>query len=69
MSKEIALIGYGRFGRLAAAHLRKDFQVCVVEPRKSVQLARGMRRVSLEEAASKPVPSFESGRSLSMSAR
>ena len=55
MSKEIALIGYGRFGRLAARYLSRDFRVRIADSRKGERVDRGAQRVSLEEAASKPI--------------
>jgi prephenate dehydrogenase len=51
---EIGIIGYGRFGQFAAEHLRKDFQV-VVYDRKRIRCPKGIRRGSLEEAASRPL--------------
>jgi len=50
---EIGIIGYGRFGRFAAERLRKDFQI-VVYDRKRIRCPKGIRRGSLEEAASRP---------------
>jgi prephenate dehydrogenase len=51
---EIGIIGYGRFGQFAGEHLRKDFQV-VVYDRKRIRCPKGIRRGSLEEAASRPL--------------
>ena len=51
----IALIGYGRFGRFAATHLCKDFRVSIADTRKGERVDRGAHRVSLDEAASKPI--------------
>lgn len=50
---EIAVIGYGRFGRLASLHLKKSFMVCVADRRKIFRVAPGIDRVSIEVAASK----------------
>jgi prephenate dehydrogenase len=53
----VGLIGYGRFGRLAAAYLRKRAEVLVYERRVSARPARSgrVRAVSLHMAASQPV--------------
>jgi prephenate dehydrogenase len=49
----IGLIGYGRFGRLAARHLGRDFAVGVYEPALSPgeRLPSGVTAVSFEAAA------------------
>jgi prephenate dehydrogenase len=49
---EIAIIGYGRFGKLAAHYLKKDFNVFVFE-KKNTHIASGIKKVSLREAAQK----------------
>ncbi len=53
MKKEIAIIGYGRFGRLAAHYLKHDFRISISDKRRSVRTERGVMRVSLSEAARK----------------
>lgn len=53
MKKELSIIGYGRFGRLAAHYLKHDFRVVVSDSRKHVRTERGVKSVSLEEAAGK----------------
>src|ERR1041385_2074411 len=51
MKPELAVIGYGRFGRFAAHHLKKYFRVYVADTRKGIRIERGIVRVTLEEAA------------------
>ncbi|TLY27721.1 MAG: hypothetical protein E6K56_11120, partial [Ignavibacteria bacterium] len=53
MKKELAIIGYGRFGRLASRHLKKDFRVLVHDPELRIRTESGVSRVSIEEAARK----------------
>ena len=53
MKKELAIIGYGRFGRLASRYLKKDFRVSIHDPELRIRTERGVARVSLEEAARK----------------
>ncbi len=53
MSLELGVIGYGRFGRLAATILRRDFEVSVYD-RKTLPLEEGIRLVPLAKAARKP---------------
>jgi prephenate dehydrogenase len=53
MKKEIAIVGYGRFGRLAAHYLKKDFHVSVSDRRMGIHTERGVRRIPLSEAARK----------------
>jgi len=57
MRPAVGLIGYGRFGRLAAHHIQEEADVLVYEPRKSARPARTgrVRRASLRKAASQPV--------------
>jgi prephenate dehydrogenase len=52
---ELSIIGYGRFGRLAAHYLKRRFEVCVYSHHKIQRLEKGIRSVDLEHAASKPV--------------
>ena len=54
---KIGLIGYGRFGRLAAGYLSKEAEVCVYDVRSLARehLPRNLSRVTLEEAAGCPV--------------
>ncbi len=54
MKKEIAVIGYGRFGRLAAHILKKEFRVSVSDTKINFKPEAGIRKISLREAASKP---------------
>lgn len=53
--KEVAIIGYGRFGQFAAEHLKRDFRVFVVESRRTFRLARNLKSATIEEAALKEV--------------
>jgi len=54
VKKELAIIGYGRFGRLAADLLKKEFRVFVTDIRRNFKPEAGIRKTSLSEAASKP---------------
>ncbi|HUL42895.1 MAG TPA: prephenate dehydrogenase/arogenate dehydrogenase family protein [Bacteroidota bacterium] len=51
MKQLLALIGYGRFGRLAAHYLKDSFRVWVCDPRRSIRLESGLRRCTLLEAS------------------
>lgn len=53
--REVAIIGYGRFGRLAAHYLKKYVRVFVYDKKKIKNLERGISQVSLKEAAQKAV--------------
>jgi prephenate dehydrogenase len=53
MKKEIAIIGYGRFGRCAAHHLKKRFRVFVADTRPLNNVEQGVHKVSIETAATK----------------
>jgi len=55
MNKEVGLIGYGRFGGFAAEHLCKDFRMFAADARNDKRVGRSIHRVSLTEAASKPI--------------
>ena len=55
MKKEIALIGYGRFGRFISYHLRKRFRVSVVESSPSIRFEKGIRRISIDEVESQRI--------------
>jgi prephenate dehydrogenase len=55
MKPGIGLIGYGRFGRLAARYCAREAVVHVYDPRVRVRTARGIRRATLAAAASQPV--------------
>ena len=55
MKKEIAIIGYGRFGRCAAHHLKNKYSVFVSDVSPISNVERGVRAVPLTEAASKTV--------------
>ena len=50
---EIAIIGYGRFGRFAAGHLKKHFRVYVADRKDRLRTESGITKISIEEAASK----------------
>lgn len=52
--KTVAIIGYGRFGRLAARYLQADFRVLVCDTSRRLRTARGVKRVALEAAARTP---------------
>lgn len=49
---DLAIIGYGRFGRFAARHLRDRYNVVVADVKPIPRPDKGITRVSLEEAAS-----------------
>ena len=51
MKDALALIGYGRFGSLAAHYLRDYFPILVCDSRRSIRLERGLRRCTLRDAA------------------
>jgi prephenate dehydrogenase len=51
--RDIAIIGYGRFGKLAAFHLKKKATIFVFDKKVISSRQRGIEFVSLEEAASK----------------
>ncbi len=53
MKSEVGLIGYGRFGKLAARKLKKYFRICVFDPVPMRTNEEGIDAVTLEEAASK----------------
>ena len=53
MSLELGVIGYGRFGRLAATILRKDFALFVYD-RRPIPLEEGIHFLPLAEVARKP---------------
>lgn len=53
MKSEIGLIGYGRFGKLAARKLRKFFKVCVYDSQSFKSYEEGLEQVTLDEAAGK----------------
>ncbi|MBI1805848.1 MAG: prephenate dehydrogenase/arogenate dehydrogenase family protein [Ignavibacteria bacterium] len=55
MTKQLAIIGHGRFGQLAARHLKKHFSVVVVDKRSAATKTRGIKSVSLSEAAGKKI--------------
>jgi len=48
----LAIIGFGRFGRFAATHLKKYASIVVADHAPGLTLSRGVTRVSMEEAAS-----------------
>ena len=51
MKKTIAIIGYGRFGRFAAHHLKKKFRVFVADWKKTIRVEPGINKISMQEAA------------------
>lgn len=53
MKRELAIIGYGRFGRFAAHLLKKDFNVYVVETERNTKVEAGIKKTSLEDASEK----------------
>ncbi len=55
MKKEIAIIGYGRFGQCASHHLKKLFRVSVADSRKIRNVVKGVSEISITAAASKPI--------------
>ena len=50
MKKTIAVVGYGRFGRLAARALRSRFTVCVADEKPGIVTDAGITRMPIEEA-------------------
>lgn len=55
MTPSVGLIGYGRFGRLAAAYCAREAVVFVHDPRAPARTGGRIRRATLREAASRPV--------------
>ena len=55
MTGEIAIIGYGRFGRLAARYIVKYRPVCVADTRRTIRVEPTTERVSIKEAASRRI--------------
>jgi prephenate dehydrogenase len=55
MKAGVGLIGYGRFGKLAARYCARRALVHVYDVRVTVRSRRGIRRATLREAASQPV--------------
>jgi prephenate dehydrogenase len=55
MKGAVGLIGYGRFGRLAARYCAREAEVHVYDPRVRVRGGGAIRRATLREAASQPV--------------
>ncbi len=44
MKKEIAIVGYGRFGKLAAHHLKNHFQISIYDTDLKLELEQGIKR-------------------------
>ena len=55
MKGNLGLIGYGRFGRLAARYCAREALVHVCDSRARVRNGKGIRRATLERAAAQPV--------------
>jgi prephenate dehydrogenase len=55
MKGNVGLIGYGRFGRLAARYCAREAVVHVYDVRARVRALRGIRPSGIAEAASQPV--------------
>lgn len=55
MKTEIAVIGYGRFGRFLAHHLRRRCRVYIADKNIRRPVEKGLIQVSLQEAASKKI--------------
>lgn len=55
MTPRVGLIGYGRFGRLAARYCAREAVVLVYDPRVRVRTAGNIRRATLEGASSQSV--------------
>jgi prephenate dehydrogenase len=53
MTREIGIVGYGRFGRLAASFLSRNHKVFIADRRPIRVKASSVRTVSLQEAAGK----------------
>lgn len=56
MTASVGLIGYGRFGRLAARYIAPDARVVVHDPRRAARIPAGnrIRRGTLAQAAAQP---------------
>jgi prephenate dehydrogenase len=55
MKKEVAIIGYGRFGSLAARYLKRYFRVYVADVKKLARDERGIHIVPIHIAATKDI--------------
>lgn len=55
MKKEIAIIGYGRLGKLAAHHLKNHFQVSIYDTDLKLDSERGIKRCMISDLALKDV--------------
>ncbi len=55
MKPKLAIIGYGRLGRLAAHHLKKYFRVFVADRKLITDPEKGVRVTSVAAAAQKPI--------------
>ncbi|MBI4549270.1 MAG: prephenate dehydrogenase/arogenate dehydrogenase family protein [Ignavibacteriae bacterium] len=53
MKQEVAIIGYGRFGRVAARFLKKHFTVFVADKKTNVRGEAGIKKLTVKEAAQK----------------
>jgi len=53
--KEIGIIGYGRFGRLAAHHLKRRFTVYVFDKRQPNRTERGIKFSTLQSLMAKEI--------------
>ncbi|MBA4311247.1 MAG: hypothetical protein C0417_01315 [Chlorobiaceae bacterium] len=49
MKKDIAIIGYGRFGKLAAHYLKNHFQVNVYDADLTLSLERGIKQCMIDD--------------------
>ncbi|HLA99908.1 MAG TPA: prephenate dehydrogenase/arogenate dehydrogenase family protein [Bacteroidota bacterium] len=53
--ENLLIVGYGRFGRFIAGIVRTDFHVSVLESRKTVRPAAGLKRVTQLEIGNYPI--------------
>lgn len=51
MKQTASIIGFGRFGKFAASHLKEHFQIVVYDPDTDVRIPRQFKRVTLRQAA------------------
>lgn len=55
MLQQIGIIGYGRFGKLTARYLSKNFDVAVADRSRTARPGRGIKNVTVEKAALRPI--------------
>jgi prephenate dehydrogenase len=55
MKREIAIIGYGRFGRLAGHYLKQWSTVYIADNNTRLPIEKGLKKISVREAALKEI--------------